>query len=155
MCSCQAVAVAVRGCAARSALGLTVYLAPQAAAAGGRGLLQAALAAVRQDRSLLDAPDKMPAALCAAAAAAAGAAAAGAAAGATLCEGAPPEAAAAAVQPSEGGGVSDVCGSGSEGEGEDKGDVEPYLDDYLRPPEVLELLQPVVVYLTVPALPRG
>jgi hypothetical protein len=57
------------------------------------------------------------------------------------------------VQPSEGGGVADAGGSGSGEEGED--DVEPYLDDYLRPPEVLDVLQPAVVYLTVPALPRG
>jgi hypothetical protein len=29
------------------------------------------------------------------------------------------------------------------------------VDDYLRPPTVQHVLEPPVVYLTVPALPRG
>jgi hypothetical protein len=52
--------------------------------------------------------------------------------------------------------VADVGGSHSDEDSDDADEAaEPCLDDYLRPPEVLEVLQPAVVYLTVPALPRG
>jgi hypothetical protein len=142
LCSCQAVAVAVKSCCASSCLGLTVYLTPEAAAAGGQGIVQAAVQAVRQDRGLLGWPDRMPRALTAAAAAAA--AGAGDAVGA-----------AAAVATKGGAGqVHRHCvQSGSDAEGEDQQEV--YVDEYLRPPAVREVLQPAVAYLTVPALPRG
>jgi hypothetical protein len=142
LCSCQAVAVAVKSCFASSCLGLTVYLTPEAAAAGGQGVVQAAVLAARQDRGLLSWPDKMPPALAAAAAAAAAAAGdAVDAAAANASEGGASEAHRHCVQ------------SGTETGGEEEQEV--YVDEYLRPPAAREVLEPAVVYLTVPALPRG
>jgi hypothetical protein len=144
LCSCQAVAVAVKTCFASSCLGLTVYLTPAAAAAGGQQMVQAALQAVRTDRGLLTQPDSIPDALLAAAAAAAGVEAAAADAG-----GAYTGQHGAVVA-----GTGDQDGSRSEGS-EDGLQEEPYLDDYLRPPAVQQVQAPAVVYLTVPELPRG
>lgn len=143
LCSCQAVAVAVRSCFASSCLGLTVYLTPEAAAAGAQDIVQAGLQAVRQDRDLLSFPDRMPQALAAAAAAVAGA---DAAASAAAADGRGGAAARAAEQ---------GCGASSDGEEEDEHQQESIVDDYLRPPKVQHVLEPAVVYLTVPALPRG
>lgn len=142
LCSCQAVAVAVRSCFASSCLGLTVYLTPEAAAAGAQDIVQAGLRAVRQDRDLLSFPDRMPQALAAAAAAVAGADAVAAAAAANGRGGA------AAGADEQG------CGASSDGE-EDEQQQESFVDDYLRPPKVQHVLEPAVVYLIVPALPRG
>lgn len=142
LCSCQAVAVAVKSCFASSCLGLTVYLTPEAAAAGGQGIVQAAVQAVQRDRSLLSWPDKMPPALAAAAAVATGDAADAAA--ATAAEGGAGEAHRHCVH--------SRCGSDTEGDDEQQ---EVYVDEYLRPPVVQEVLEPAVVYLIVPALPRG
>lgn len=144
LCSCQAVAVAVKSCFSSSCLGLTVYLTPAAAAAGGQQMVQAALEAVRKDRSLLIQPDSIPGALLAAAAAAAG------------VEAAPADASGAsrAQHGAAVAGTGDEDDSGSEGS-EDGLQEEPYLDEYLRPPEVQQVQEPAVVYLTVPELPRG
>jgi hypothetical protein len=108
-------------------------------------MVQAALQAVRKDRGLLTQPDSIPDALLAAAAAAAGVEAAAADAGG---------ASQAQEGRAAGAGTGDEDDSGGEGS-EDGLQEEPYLDEYLRPPEVQQVQEPAVVYLTVPELPRG
>lgn len=142
VCSCQAVAVAVGSCVASAALGLTVYLSEACTAGGGRQVVQAALEAVWADRCLLDCLE-VPAAVARAAAAAA------VPAGVVLSGTAAAVAADARLQAVGGG--SGACSS------EDGGDEScgAVIDDYLKPPAVAAPLKPAVVYVTVPALPRG
>lgn len=140
-----------------------VYLTPECAAAGGQQLVQAALQAVWHNRSLLDEPHVIPAALLAAAEAA------GANAGAeggnaveavrpdhdnAVTQGTqlqPGSAAGAAGDPADG---QDDCGRSSCSSDDGVAEEQP-MDDYLMPPAVSERIRPDVVYLTVPALPRG
>jgi hypothetical protein len=144
LCSCQAVAVAVRSCFASAALGLTVYLSEGCAAAGGQAIVQAALQAVWEERSLLESLEVPQAVL----------------------EAAAVEAAArtpSAAAPGEG--VSTSCSSigqqqqQEEVEEEDAGSDSDqglgFVDDYLKAPAVTAPVRPAVVYVTVPALPRG
>jgi len=156
LCSCQAVAVAVKSCFASSCLGLTVYLTPQAAAAGGQAMMQAALEEAWRDRDCLNRPDRMPAALIAAAAAIVDGGGTATAAGVLAVESGSAAGGGLAVGQSSGV-AAGPSGSGSESEGEEsEGEgQQTVLDDYLMPPAVQEVLQPTVVYLTVPALPRG
>ncbi|WIA09297.1 hypothetical protein OEZ85_008704 [Tetradesmus obliquus] len=152
LCSCQAVAVAVRSCFSTASLGLTVYLSEACAAAGGQAVVQAALQAAWADRSVLDCLE-VPAAVLQAAAAAGGAAAdvAGQDAG---------RAAEVADHSTSGGSCSaeeQQQGGYGEAEREESEDDEGsgFVDDYLKPPAVEKPLRPTVVYVTVPALPRG
>ncbi|WIA29375.1 hypothetical protein OEZ86_011879 [Tetradesmus obliquus] len=151
LCSCQAVAVAVRSCFANASLGLTVYLSEACAAAGGQAIVQAALQAAWADRSVLDCLE-VPAAVLQAAAAAGGADdVAGQHAGL---------AAEVADHSTSGGGcgvAEQQQGEYEEAEDEESEDEQGcgFVDDYLKPPVVMQPLRPTVVYVTVPALPRG
>jgi hypothetical protein len=152
LCSCQAVAIAVKGCFATASLGLVIYLTAECAAAGGQQLVQAALAAVRQQRSLLDEPHAMPAALAAAAAAAAGDGGAADPHHMAAGDSSSSKLAAGVQQAHVGSNSARGCVSDDD---DGEGQAQP-LDDYLLPPAVVEQpVWPAVVYLTVPALPRG
>lgn len=152
LCSCQAVAVAVRSCFANASLGLTVYLSEACAAAGGQAIVQAALQAAWADRSVLDCLE-VPAAVLQAAAAAGGAADDVAGQHAGL-------AAEVADHSTSGGGcgvAEQQQGEYEEAEDEESEDEQGcgFVDDYLKPPVVMQPLRLTVVYVTVPALPRG
>lgn len=153
--SCQAVAVAMRSCFATASLCLTVYLSDQCATAGGQAIVQAALEAAWRDRELLGSPDIPAAVLAAAEAGAAGNSIAGNSssqqqgAGKEAASKGSTTAAAAAAAAATTGDSSDIEGS------EDGICVGAVLDDYLRPPAMPCPVQPAVVYVSVPALPRG
>lgn len=121
----QAVAVAAGGDVAAACLGLTVYLAGAAGGRDARQLVLDALAALRRD------PLGFVARAERARLAAGGAPGFGAAGGAGGGEG---------------------SGSGSEGDGGGGGG---HVDGYLQPPRSGAALAPPVVFLEVPALPRG
>jgi hypothetical protein len=148
LCSCQAVAVAVRSCFDSASLGLTVYLPEACAAAGGQAIVQAALQAVWADRNVLNSLEVPPAVLQAAAEAAAAAAGAGLA-GEPGCSS---SGISCSTEEQQQGGQTD--GEDEESEAEQQ-QGSGFVDDYLKPPVVAKLLRPTVVYVTVPALPRG
>jgi hypothetical protein len=150
--TCQAVAVAVKSCTASAALGLTVYVADSAV--GGDYLMQTALEAIWADRSLLDKQD-MPAALLAAAAAMEG----GRRSAEELQQPAVHLQQAAVHQAEQCSSSSSNAGIAAAG-AEDPQEAEEegpgaVIDDYLLPPVVLQVTRPAVVYVHVPALPRG
>lgn len=158
--SCQAVAVAVKSCFATSSLGLTVYLTHECTAAGGQALVAAALGDIWRDRDCLRLETELPPALSAAAAATAAASGGGSSGNGTVSTAAIP----AASQPvsavgdgleRRGGECSGSEQQESEDDEDEGGQQELLLDDYLQPPAVQQVLQPAVVYLVVPALPRG
>eukprot|EP00775_Hariotina_reticulata_P010371 gene10371-10529_t len=155
--SCQAVAVAIKSCVASAALGLTVYLADSAV--GGQHLMQTALEAIWADGSLLDKQDMPPALLAAAAALETG-----------RCAGQqqqqPGHLQQAAVQEaaqdssSSNAGMADDNNAQQEQEEEEEEqeqeeEAAAVVDDYLLPPLVLQCICPAVVYVSVPALPKG
>lgn len=152
LCSCQAVAVAVKTCVATASLALTVYLTESCADAGGQAVVAVALEEMWANRDTLDSLD-IPQAVLAAADEAASTSSS--VAGGSSCErqqaagsaSGPPGAASAAA--------ADADSDHDSAEGEQEFCDAAVVDDYLRPPEVCCTLQPAVLYVTVPALPRG
>lgn len=140
--SCQAVAVAVKSCVATASLALTVYLTESCAAAGGQAVVEAALEAVSANRDTLDS-QTVPQTVLAAAVEAGGGGSGDSGSG----HGEHQQQAVRMCAPGDV--YSDHERDGDEGGG---GAV---IDDYLRPPVVCHMMQPAVLYVTVPALPRG
>jgi enamine deaminase RidA (YjgF/YER057c/UK114 family) len=137
----QAVAVAAGGCLGSACLGLTVYLAAAAAGPGARSEVQGLLRLLQTDPAGFAARDARLRLR-----------------RAGILGPAPPAAAAPAGHAAAGAEEEEEeefeAGAGGEGTGSDE-EGEGFLDDYLRPPRTALRLRPAVLYVEVPALPRG